>query len=114
MEAYQRLPDCRRHSVCVQAVGYRREAHALTALAPDPPGDRLVERTRAAEPPNEIDNFRFPFEQQFDAAVVDRQEANEELFNILLEEPEFRPAVKDLLLERVYGRLIEGDQKTSD
>jgi type I restriction enzyme R subunit len=56
---------------------------------------------------NEIDNFRFPFEQQFDAAVVDRQEANEELFKKLLEEPEFRNAVKGLLLERVYERLMD-------
>jgi type I restriction enzyme R subunit len=54
---------------------------------------------------NEIGNFRFPFEQQFDAAVVDRQEANEELFKKLLEEPEFRDAVKDILLRKVYGRL---------
>jgi type I restriction enzyme R subunit len=56
---------------------------------------------------NEIDNFRFPFEQRFDAAVVDRQEANEELFKKLLEEPEFRDAVKGLLLERVYERLTD-------
>lgn len=56
---------------------------------------------------NEIDNFRFPFEQKFDAAVVDRQEANEELFKKLLEEPEFREAVKDLLLQKVYRRLTD-------
>jgi len=54
---------------------------------------------------NEIDNFRFPFEQSFDAAVVDRQEANEELFKKMLEDEEFRGAVKELLLKKVYGRL---------
>jgi hypothetical protein len=45
--------------------------------------------------------------KQFDVAVVDRQEANEELFKKLLEEPEFRDAVKALLLQRVYERLVD-------
>jgi type I restriction enzyme, R subunit len=67
--------------------------------------DELLAQAKA----NEIDNFRFPFEQQFDAAVVDRQEANEELFKKILEDPEFHDAVKALLLRRVYERLTDDE-----
>jgi type I restriction enzyme, R subunit len=62
---------------------------------------------------NEIDNFRFPFEQKFDAAVVDRQEANEELFKKMLEDTEFRDAVKEVLLKKVYGRLSDDEPPDS-
>lgn len=58
---------------------------------------------------NEIENFRFGFEQKFEAAVVDRQSANEELFKKLMDDPEFNAAVKDLLLKKVYERL-SGDE----
>lgn len=56
---------------------------------------------------NEIENFRFGFEQKFEAAVVDRQSANEELFKKLMDDPEFNAAVKDLLLKKVYERLVD-------
>jgi len=72
------------------------------------------EELKAQAKANQIDNFSFPFEQKFDAAVVDRQEANEELFKKLLEEPEFRAAVKDLLLKRVYGRLTGPDSPPTE
>jgi type I restriction enzyme R subunit len=75
--------------------------------------ETLVKNDELKAQANEIDNFRFPFEQRFAAAVVDRQDANEELFKKLLEDPEFRAAVKDMLLERVYGRLIERRPETA-
>jgi type I restriction enzyme, R subunit len=56
---------------------------------------------------NEIDNFRFGFDQKFEAAVVDRQSANEELFKKLMDDPEFNTAVRELLLKRVYERLAD-------
>jgi len=54
---------------------------------------------------NEIDNFRFGFEQKFEAAVIDRQGANEELFKKIMDEPEFGSLIKEFLLTKVYGRL---------
>ena len=54
---------------------------------------------------NEIENFRFGFDQKFEAAVVDRQSANEALFKKLMDDPEFNAAVRDLLLKKVYERL---------
>jgi type I restriction enzyme, R subunit len=56
---------------------------------------------------NEIDNFRFGFEQKFEAAVIDRQFANEALFKKIMDDPEFSSAIRDLLVRRVYERLIE-------
>lgn len=56
---------------------------------------------------NEIENFRFGFDQKFEAAVVDRQSANEELFKKLMDDPEFSAAVRDLLLKKVYDRLAD-------
>jgi type I restriction enzyme R subunit len=58
---------------------------------------------------NEIDNFRFGFEQKFEAAVIDRQGANEELFKKIMDEPEFGALVKEFLLNKVYERLAGGD-----
>jgi type I restriction enzyme R subunit len=58
---------------------------------------------------NEIDNFRFGFEQKFDAAVIDRQDANEELFKKIMDDPEFGSLVKEFLLTKVYGRLAGGE-----
>jgi type I restriction enzyme, R subunit len=56
---------------------------------------------------NEIDNFRFGFDQKFEAAIVDRQSANEDLFKKLIDDPEFNAAVRGLLLKKVYDRLAE-------
>jgi predicted nucleotidyltransferase len=61
----------------------------------------LREQARA----NPIENFRYGFEQKFEAAVIDRQSANEALFEKLMDDPEFSRAVTDLLLEKVYERL---------
>jgi type I restriction enzyme R subunit len=58
---------------------------------------------------NEIDNFRFGFEQKFEAAVIDRQGANEELFKKIMDDPEFGSLIKEFLLTKVYGRLAGGD-----
>ena len=58
---------------------------------------------------NEIENFRFGFEQKFEAAVIDRQFANEELFKKMMDDPEFSSAIKELLLETLYKRLAAGE-----
>lgn len=65
----------------------------------------LTEQAQA----NEIDNFRFGFEQKFEAAVIDRQFANEEPFNKIMDDPEFSSAIKDLLLQTLHKRLSGQD-----
>ena len=59
---------------------------------------------------NALDNFRFGFEQKFEAAVIERQFANEELFKKIMDDDEFNAAIRDLLLKRVYERLSEEGQ----
>lgn len=54
---------------------------------------------------NTLDNFRFGFERHFDDKVVERREANEELFNRILDDKEFSDVVRDYLARRVYDRL---------
>jgi type I restriction enzyme R subunit len=61
---------------------------------------------------NEIDNFRFGFDKKFEAAVIDRQFANEELFKKVMDDPEFSSAIRDLLLETLYKRLSGGETGT--
>jgi type I restriction enzyme R subunit len=68
----------------------------------------LREQARA----NELDNFRFGFDQKFEAAVIDRHGANEELFKKIMDDARFNAAVRELLLPAVYARLTETSLKT--
>jgi type I restriction enzyme, R subunit len=61
---------------------------------------------------NALDNFRFGFDQKFEAAVIDRHGANDELFKKIMDDPGFNAAVRELLLPAVYARLT-ASQPTS-
>jgi type I restriction enzyme R subunit len=63
----------------------------------------LVSQARA----NTLDNFRFGFERSFEAKVIERREANEEIFNRLMDDPDFLSTVKELLVGEVYRRIRE-------
>lgn len=56
---------------------------------------------------NTLENFRFGFERAFESKVIERREANEEIFNRLMDDPEFMAAVKELLVTEVYRRIRE-------
>jgi type I restriction enzyme R subunit len=63
--------------------------------------DELKAQARA----NTLENFRFGFEKSFEDNIVDRRGANEELFQRLVDDPEFADVVRGYLLHKVYGRL---------
>jgi type I restriction enzyme R subunit len=63
---------------------------------------------------NAVDNFRYGFEQKFEAAVIDRQTSNEELFKKLMDDPDFNKEVKELLLKKVYTRLSNDDGELNE
>jgi type I restriction enzyme R subunit len=65
--------------------------------------DKELQEQAAA---NELETFKYGFEQKFEAAVIDRQEANEELFRKLIDNEDFRDVVSDFLLKQVYERLV--------
>jgi type I restriction enzyme R subunit len=54
---------------------------------------------------NTLENFRFGFTKSFENNLVDRRDANEELFQRLVEDPDFSDVVRSYLLHKVYGRL---------
>jgi type I restriction enzyme R subunit len=60
---------------------------------------------------NQLDNFRFGFEQAFESKVIERREANEEIFSRLMDDPEFMAAVKNLLVGEVYERILEREKR---
>jgi len=54
---------------------------------------------------NTKENFKFGFEEKFMDAVIDRMSQNEELFTKIMDDDLMAEMLKDLLLDKVYGRL---------
>lgn len=60
---------------------------------------------RAQAQANTLENFKFRFIKSFEDNVVDRREANEGLFQRLVEDAEFSNIVRNYLMHKVYRRL---------
>ncbi|MFN8232216.1 MAG: type I restriction endonuclease [Actinomycetota bacterium] len=58
---------------------------------------------------NTRENFALVFERKFIDTIVKRMDSNEEIFKRILDDEEFRRALGDFYLARVYGRLRETD-----
>ncbi|MEX0985436.1 MAG: type I restriction endonuclease [Actinomycetota bacterium] len=56
---------------------------------------------------NTKENFALVFERKFIDTIVKRMDSNEEIFKKILDDEEFRRALGDFYLARVYGRLRE-------
>ncbi len=54
---------------------------------------------------NTIDNFKFPFQDAFDAKVIKRMDQNTAIFNKLMDGGDFGELVSNLILREVYQRL---------
>jgi type I restriction enzyme R subunit len=63
------------------------------------------EELQAQAQANTLENFKFGFTKSFEDNVVDRRDANEELFQRLIEDPDFSAVVHGYLMHKVYGRL---------
>jgi type I restriction enzyme R subunit len=74
-------------------------------------GETLAADAELQEQANELDNFRFGFDQKFETAVIDRHGANEQLFKKIMDDPTFNAAVRELLLPAVYARLTASGPK---
>lgn len=53
----------------------------------------LDEDLAAQAQANTLENFRFGFERSFETKVIERRDANEEIFNKLMDDPEFLATV---------------------
>lgn len=56
---------------------------------------------------NRKENFALVFERKFIDTIVKRMDSNEGIFKRILDDKDFRAALADFYLARVYGRLRE-------
>lgn len=57
---------------------------------------------------NSIDNFRLVFDRKFLQTIITRVDANDEIFKRILDDEDFRAALGEFYLRKVYERLREG------
>ncbi|MEZ5583133.1 MAG: DEAD/DEAH box helicase family protein [Candidatus Competibacteraceae bacterium] len=66
---------------------------------------------RKAAATNSKDDFRYVFEKAFEGLVIDRMEGNEEIFEKLMADGEFRKLAVEHMLHKVYGTLKNAKDK---
>lgn len=54
---------------------------------------------------NEIGNFKYGFNEVFVDKIIDRMEQNQEIFNKIMNNPDFKAVVSDWMLKKVYKKL---------
>ncbi|MBT4290523.1 MAG: type I restriction endonuclease subunit R, partial [Deltaproteobacteria bacterium] len=62
------------------------------------------EELKAQAQANNIDNFRFPFEESFNDKIIERMDQNQDIFNRLMENDDFNGVVLNVLMKEVYRR----------
>ncbi len=63
--------------------------------------EKLAQQARS----NDIDNFKYGFEDVFMEKLIDRMEQNEDIMKKILDNKEFGDLVKDIIMRSVYKRL---------
>lgn len=71
------------------------------------------EKLRMAAAVNSLDDFRYVFKKAFSGLVIDRMDGNEEIFNKLMGDVEFRDLASEHLLHKVYHSLKSDVAQTS-
>jgi type I restriction enzyme R subunit len=56
---------------------------------------------------NPIDNFKYAFEEVFINKLIERMDSNQEIFDKIMENKEFKNDVKDWLIKKIYQRFNE-------
>ncbi|MEX1265027.1 MAG: FAD-dependent oxidoreductase, partial [Actinomycetota bacterium] len=54
---------------------------------------------------NPIENFKFGFDKVFDATIIERMGANDDIFREIMDNPDFAATIKGFYLKEVYDRL---------
>jgi type I restriction enzyme, R subunit len=65
-------------------------------------------RKRALNNPRE--NFKYAFEDVFINKLIERMDSNQEIFEKIMENPEFKNDVKDWLTKKIYERFHDSNQ----
>lgn len=69
------------------------------------------EKLKSSAEVNNIENFKFGFDDQFMNKLIERMEQNEDIFRKINDDKVFASVVKDYMLKKVYNRLKE-EEKT--
>lgn len=56
---------------------------------------------------NSIENFKYGFDDAFLSKLIERMDANQEIFGRIMDDEEFGSLVRDWMLNKVYSRIIE-------
>ena len=56
---------------------------------------------------NSIDNFKYGFDEAFLMKLIDRMDANQDIFGRIMDDEEFGTLVRDWMLKKVYKRINE-------
>lgn len=64
----------------------------------------MDEKLRKQALNNDIDNFKYGFEDVFVQKLIDRMDENQKIFDKVMESPEFKSILQSWLLERLYKR----------
>ena len=56
---------------------------------------------------NPIENFKYAFEEIFIQTLIDRMDSNQEIFDKIMENTEFKNDVKEWLIKKIYQRFNE-------
>jgi len=59
---------------------------------------------------NPIENFKYAFEEVFINKLIERMDGNQEIFDKIMENAEFKNDVKEWLVKKIYGRFNEKQQ----
>lgn len=63
--------------------------------------ERLLQQARS----NSIDNFRYGFDDAFLTKLIERMDANQEIFGRIMDDEVFGTLVRDWMLKKVYNRI---------
>ena len=65
----------------------------------------LDEELKLQAQANELENFKFAFEDIFTNTLIDRMEQNKDIFNKIMSDEEFGQLVKNLIMKNVYEKI---------
>ena len=59
---------------------------------------------------NPIENFKYAFEEIFIQTLIDRMDANQDIFEKIMENSEFKQDVKEWLIKKIYNRFNKSEE----
>ncbi len=60
---------------------------------------------------NDIENFKYGFEEKFIHKLIDRMDDNQKIFDKVMDSSDFKKTVQEWLLKKLYKRFNEDEEK---